>query len=130
MIALHEVADVALTIFYMALVPGALVLAFLPNIRAACTERHSDVTTIKARYEGLVGFAGPNMKVVSVKRAGTQLGGRYQPPARKYEVDLQRPDGSEFRETIGVTAGFFDDGNLVDVLGGARRSAKPFSRRL
>lgn len=122
---MEPLSQILHTLFNLALVPGVLAITFAPSILAWRTERPSDVTTIKARYEGLAGIAGPNMKVVSVKRAGTQLAGRYQPPARKYEIALVRPDGTELHDVIGVSAGLFDNGNLVEVQG----SAGYFKRR-
>ncbi len=116
---MEQFGQILLMLFYLAFFPGVLALVFAPSVLAWRTERPSDVTTIKARYEGLNGVAGSNMKVTSIRRAGTQLASRYRPPARKYEVALARPDGSEFHEIIGVSAGYFDNGALVEVPGSA-----------
>ena len=76
----------------------------------------SDLTAIKAAYEGLQGKAGPSMTVVSIIERGMRPAfGRFTPPARLYDVILRNVDGQQNRRRVAVTAGLFNNGQIEEI---------------
>ncbi len=86
----------------------------------------ADVHRIHADLEGLIGEAGPNKRVLDIVRDGSEPGGRYSPPKRRYVVTLQGPDGMAQKRVILIEAGLFGPGALT--LGPVvSRDGKPWS---
>ncbi len=68
---------------------------------------------IRADLEGFVGEAGPNKRVLDVTRSGSEPGGRYSLPKRRYVVTLQGADGATEKRVILIEAGLFGPGSMT-----------------
>jgi hypothetical protein len=82
-------------------------------VYALFTEGRSDRADIRAAYEGLVGLAGPNARVVSIDRAGISLSDRTL--RRRYDVVVQRHNGTRLSTAVGVPVGPFNSGEVVEL---------------
>jgi hypothetical protein len=101
-----DIIATVLGVVLLALVIGTPFYALLTNPAA-------DRTDIKAAYEGLQGLAGPNAKVVDIRRSGIWFGGR-GPPKRAYEVRLERIDGTHIIRMVGVKVQFIRTGEVTE----------------
>ena len=86
-----------------------------PVFWAIATNPPSDEAAIRARYEGLQGAVGPNAKVVSVNRSGIWWRGRYGPVFRRYEVVIERHNGSQMVKMVGVPVGILSSGEAEEL---------------
>lgn len=91
------------------------------------TSLGSDISAIKAEYEGLQGRAGPNAKVLSITPAGIWWGGRSGPLYRRYEVVVERFNGERVTKMIGVVVGLIRGGS-IDELSTVRERGSPAPR--
>jgi hypothetical protein len=79
-----------------------------------CTARPSDLTRVRAEYEGLQGRAGPNVKILSIERSGGGFGGRTSAPYRSYDLELQLPTGETRRKTVRAEAPLLGGGSVCE----------------
>jgi hypothetical protein len=82
-------------------------------IYAHLTEGPSDRADIRATYEGLVGLAGPNAKVVSIERAGISMTNRSL--RRRYGVVVLQHNGQRRFNAVGVPVGPFSSHEVTEV---------------
>jgi hypothetical protein len=100
------------------LIATLLALAFLGialgrPLYAHLTEGSSDRADIRAAYEGLVGLAGPNAKVVGIERAGISMANRSL--RRWYEIIVLQHNGQRLFKAVGVPVGPFSSHEVIEV---------------
>src|SRR5262249_22681227 len=100
-----------------AIVAGLIGLGWLatvlgPTLWVALVPSPSDVSRIKAEYEGLQGRAGPNTQVLNVRRTGVGMGNRSEQSARVYELTLRKFDGEVVKRSVVVEFSVFGDGRV------------------
>ena len=86
---------------------GAIVIAVVVvRFGSLIATPKSDAPRIKRDYESNGG------RVLSIKQAGFELGGRSSPSYRKYDVVVQHPIKGRRTYLVGVQASWFGDADL------------------
>ena len=91
--------------------------------RVLLTTPGKDLLLVKKYFQTLKEDVGPNAQVLSVRKIGAHVGGRWVPSYRTYEVVLKMAQGETRCRVANVEARLFDEPRIIETF------AIPYPRR-